>query len=436
MFYKKTQIFLNKVRSAEIVKVFSFTTIATIVKMLTGLVSVKVVASIIGPPGIALLGQLNNFLSIMMVFACGGISEGIVKYVSEYKEDKVKLEKYISGALKIILVSSIMCGVFIIFLHSWLSNLIFLSSKYGYVFVIFGLTLLLYALNNFLISILNGFKEFKIFVKVSILGSIIGLISTLSFVFFLGIKGALISAVTFQSIVFFTTLWMVRKSAWFKKTVFTQKFDRYIIKKYAKYSLMAIVTAVTVPVTQLFLRSYIISNISEVEAGWWEAMNRISFMYLMIVTSSFGIYYLPRLSEIKNDLELRREIFKAYKVIIPIITLGFLIIYIMRFFIVETLFTADFLPMVDLFVWQLIGDFFKIASWLLAFLMIAKTMTKLFIITEIAFSCLIVLMGTWFVSFNGVIGITQAYMVNYFVYMILMLIVFRRLVFFNSKKNN
>ena len=37
--------------SADIVKVFSFTAMSTLVKMLTGLISVKVVASIIGPAG-------------------------------------------------------------------------------------------------------------------------------------------------------------------------------------------------------------------------------------------------------------------------------------------------------------------------------------------------------------------------------------------------
>ena len=70
----------------DIVRVFSFTAVATLVKMLTGLISVKVVASIIGPAGVALVGQLNNFTSIAMTVSSGGINSGITKYIAEYKE--------------------------------------------------------------------------------------------------------------------------------------------------------------------------------------------------------------------------------------------------------------------------------------------------------------------------------------------------------------
>ena len=47
---------------SELAKVFSLSSVATLVKMLTGLISTKVVAVLIGPGGVALLGQLNNLV--------------------------------------------------------------------------------------------------------------------------------------------------------------------------------------------------------------------------------------------------------------------------------------------------------------------------------------------------------------------------------------
>ena len=84
--------FSQRALKADIVKVFSFTAMSTVVKMLTGLISVKVVASIIGPSGVALVGQLNNFATIAMSLASGGINNGITKYVAEYKEDKERIK--------------------------------------------------------------------------------------------------------------------------------------------------------------------------------------------------------------------------------------------------------------------------------------------------------------------------------------------------------
>lgn len=398
--------------------------------MLTGLISVKVVAVIIGPSGIALLGQLNNFSAIIMSIASGGINSGITKYVAEHKESESTVKQYLSTALRITVGCSLFAGVLMIIFHRFLSNCIMLSTEYGYVFVIFGCTVLLYALNGMLVSILNGYKEFKKFVWVNIATSIAGLVFTLSFVLTLGLEGALISAVTFQSIMFFVTLFMIRKLSWFSWTFFKEKLSSEIAKKYFSYTLMAFITAATVPVSQMLLRGYVISEISVVEAGWWEAMNRISNMYLMIITSSFSVYYLPRLSELTGSKELRREIFNAYKVILPFLFVGFIAIYLARFIIVDLLFTSDFRPMESLFLWQLLGDFFKISSWLVAFLMIAKSQVNVYIITEILFSFLFIILGYLFINLNGVVGITQAYLVNYVVYFGTMIFMFRKLLFF------
>lgn len=425
----KSLILVKKAFQTDIVKVFSLTAISTLVKMLTGLVSVKVVATIIGPSGIALLGQLNNFATIVMTMASGGINSGITKYVSEYKDSDDKVKDLLSTALRITVWCSLAIGLCMILLHRFLSTLIMLSPEYGYVFIIFGFTVFLYALNMMLTSVLNGYKEFKKYVSVNIVGSLLGLLFTLGFILTLGLRGALISAVTFQSVMFFVTLWMIRKLPWVSWDFFKRHIETDILKKYFRYTVMTLVTAATVPVSQMLLRGYVISEISSIEAGWWEGMNRISNMYLMIITSSFSVYYLPRLSEIQNKRELRSEIYKAYKLIIPMLLVGFSIVYFLRFWVIEILFTPDFLPMEQLFIWQLLGDFLKICSWLLAFLMIAKSMTRIFVTTEIIFALTFVALGLLFMHCNGIVGVVQAYVINYILYTICMFWAFRKIIY-------
>ena len=429
MIHKISQLF-HRAAGLDLVKVFSFTALSTLVRMLTGLVSVKVVASIIGPVGVALVGQLNNFATIALSLSTGGINNGITKYIAEYKEDEEKVKDCLSTALRITLVCSLVMAVFLILFHDYLSRYIMLSPDYGYVFVIFGFTILFYALNMGLASVINGFKEFKRYVKINIAGSLFGLVFTLSLVFTWQLKGALISAVTFQSIMFFISLCMVRKLPWLRWSYFRNKLNSDLAKRYLRYSLMTFTTAATLPISQMLLRGYVISQISATEAGWWEAMNRISNMYLMVITTSFTVYYLPRLSEITDKRELRSEIFRSYKVIIPCLLGGFALIYLLRFVVIHLLFTPDFLPMENLFAWQLAGDFFKITSWLLAFLMVAKAMTRWFVTTEVVFSLLFVGLGFLFMQMNGVVGITQAYFVNYVIYLAFMVYLFRNLLFY------
>ena len=273
------------------------------------------------------------------------------------------------------------------------------------------------------------FQFHKRYVYINIANSILGLLFTLVFVLTLGLKGALISVVTYQSVMLIVTIWMLRKLAWFKWKYFKEKLNSTISKKYLQYTIMAIATTSTLPIAQMLLRGYVISDISPIEAGWWEGMNRISNMYLMIITSSFSVYYLPRLSELTDFRELRHEIFNSYKIIIPMLLAGFILVYLLRHFVIELLFTSEFLPMENLFIWQLIGDFFKICSWILSFLMVAKSMTKAFVTTEIFFCLSFVGLGFLFMNWNGVIGITQGYLVNYIFYMLAMLFIFRKLIF-------
>lgn len=423
----KAKSFISRVLKADIVKVFSLTSISTLVKMCTGLVSVKIVASIIGPAGVALVGQLNNFSTIALSLATGGINSGITKYVAEYKSDSSKVKQYLATAFRITVVCSLLVGLVLLLLCKQLSSLIMMTPQYWYVFAIFGITITFYGLNNMLVSVVNGYKQFNKYVKVNIVSSIFGVAFTVALVLALGLPGALISAVTFQSLMIFVSVLMLRKLEWLRKDWLVGKFKRTIASQYFRYALMTLLSAFLVPISQMLLRGYVISEISITEAGWWEGMNRISNMYLMVITSSFSVYYLPRLSEISDRIELRHEIFKCYKVIVPLLLAGFTVIYFLRFFIVKLLFTHEFMPMTQLFIWQMAGDFFKICSWLLAFLMVAKSMTKAYISTEIIFTLSYILLGYTFIRFDGIVGLCQAYLTNYVLYLVVLTFMFRKL---------
>lgn len=425
----KIKNLVKRVASADIVKVFSLTAVSTLVKMLTGFVSIKIVSVVLGPEGLALMGQLNNFATIIMTVAAVGINNGVTKYVAEFKEDDSTVKRLLSTAYIITIIGALICGLFMIVCNSFIGYSLLKTTEYNYIFIIFGTTIIFYAINNLLLSVVNGLKEFKLFVKISIANSIVGLVYTVLFVVSLGLPGAFISFVTYQSISLLITILMLRRYEWFKWDNFRAKFSKEIAKKYMHYTLMALVSISVVPVAQLILRGYVIDNISEVQAGWWEGMNRLSTMYLMVITSSFGIYYLPRLSELKTNLELKHEIFKAYTVIIPALIIGFTLIYFLRFFIIRLFFTPAFYPMESLFIWQLMGDVFKIASWLLAFVMLAKSQTRTYIASEIGFTALYVILSLVLMKMTGITGIVQAYFINYCAYTVAMVLIFRKIIF-------
>lgn len=401
-----------------LIKTSVLSAISTIIKVIAGFVSIKVVAVYVGPSGLALIGQMQNFISMMSSVASAGLNSGVVKYTAEHYEDEQIKQKIWSSALKISLVLIIPMAIGIIFLADFISMQLLNTAEYSSIFMVFAITVIFFVLNGLLTSILNGQKEIKKLTILNIVGSLFGLAVTILLVTQYELYGALIAGIVSQSIVFFITLAFVLKSSWFKLSMFLGSMDKEYRNKLLKYSLMTITYIITSSLSQIYIRHYLGANIGWDEAGYWQAIWRISETYLMLITTTLTIYYLPKLSSIQDKVELRKELLYGYKIIMPIVIVMALGIYIFRDFIISILFSEAFSPMAQLFFYQLIGDVIKIAAWLLGFIMVAKAMTRLSIFSEIFFACSFVGFVVLFVNIYGLIGVTIAFMVNYLIYMI------------------
>jgi O-antigen/teichoic acid export membrane protein len=417
----------KKIFSTDLVKVSFLNAVATVIRMLTGFVSVKVVAAVIGPIGVALLGQLNNFTQILLSISNGGINAGITKYTSEYADSEKDYIFYLGTGFWITVILSLITSIVLFVGAGYFSVNILHDIQYRSVFYIFGGTILLYALNALLIAVINGFREYKKYVIANITGSLIGMIFAVILSLHYGIYGALISTVTYQSIVFFITLFIVAKSAWFKWKSFLLKFNKKIVVQLGHYSLMAMVSAITVPAGQIIVRNFITSNSSISDAGLWEGINRISAMYLMVITTSLGVYFLPKLSALKSNLEIRKEIITVYKLILPFMVISTFLIYVFRVLIIHILFTPAFNGMQNLFAFQLIGDILKIMGWVLGYLLLAKAMTRIYIIMEMVNFFMLILVSYFLVRSYGTVGATLAFAIVYLLYFVILYFLLKKL---------
>ena len=392
--------------------------IATAVKMLAALVINKAVAVLVGPSGLALMGQLQNFIQIAMTAAQGGINQGVVKHTAEYSADDKTTGGLFSTATVFSFFTAVSAGIIVCVFSGQLADYFLKNRDYTYIFILFGFSIIFFVLNQLLLSIINGLKEIKVFISINIVQSVFSLIFTLTMIYWLGLEGVFIAMVTNQSIILLVLIWAIRHHALIKLSAFRKGFDKIEAKKLLKFSAMTLTSAAVAPISHLIVRDYLGNNLSWQEAGYWQAIWYISSMYLMVVTTTLGIYYLPKLAELTSKKEIKIELINGYKIILPIVILMAVLIYLLRDLIIQILFSKEFIPMAELFKWQLIGDVIKLASWLLSYVMLAKAMTKLFITTEIVFSVSFVFLTKYLVSQYGLNGVTYAYALNYSVYFI------------------
>ena len=85
------------------------------------------------------------------------------------------------------------------------------------------------------------------------------------------------------------------------------------------------------------------------EAGFWEAMTRISTYYLLFVNTLLTVYYYPKLVQAKTNEETKSVFWSFYKNVLPLFAVGLFVIYLFRTIMIKILFTQDFEPVSNLF---------------------------------------------------------------------------------------
>jgi polysaccharide biosynthesis protein len=394
--------------------------IAVLIKTATMFILNKILAIYIGPSGYVAIGQYQNFIQIVTNFSGSAINTGVIKYTAEYNGD-VRQQHYIwKNAIGLISLFSLLFAFLLFIFNKDIAIYLFQNPDYSSIINWFALFLLFFNLNAFFIAILNGKKEVIRLVIANIVGSLFALVITVLLAIQYQLYGALVSLSIYQSLAFFVTLFLCLKTEWFKLNYFTGKLDKTGIKRFLPYILMALVSAICIPFSQIVIRSYLSSEYSVTQAGYWEALVRLSNAYLMLITTTLSVYYLPRLAELFKLEEIKAEVYQGYKYIFPAAIVFGVTMYLLRDYVITILFTEEFLPMRELFAWQLIGDSLKIGSWILAYLMLSKTLTKLFIYTEIVFAITSVLFVVLFTQLFGFEYVSLAHAANYALYWVVM----------------
>lgn len=394
--------------------------IAVVIKMLTMLGLNKILAIYVGPAGYAAIGNFQNAAQMITTFASGAINTGVVKYTAEYHDDEEKQRQVWRTAGTIAVLGSVITGIGVAVFSKQIAQWFLQDESYNTVFIWFSVTLVFFIFNTLLLAILNGKKEIHRYIIANIAGSLFSLAVTSALAVQFGLHGALTALAIHPSFAFIITLYLCYKADWFKFSYLFGRLDKQVVLNLSKYTAMALTSAACVPISHILIRTHLADTLGMDAAGYWEAMWRLSAAYLMLVTTTLSLYYLPKLSELKDPKEIKAEILQGYKIILPVAAACGLVIYLLRDFIIGVLFTSDFIPMRDLFAWQMMGDTLKIGSWILAYLMLGKAMMKLFIASEVVFAAGFYGWTYFLTGMYGLEGATIAHAINYAIYWVVM----------------
>lgn len=400
------------------------------VRFVVGFVGVKVTAVYLGPAGMALVGQFNNFLSMCTLMTVGGVQTGLAKMTAQ-TEDGSRHAQIWSTGLRLALMLAGVSALLMALSSSWLSEHLLLDHAYWPIFLFGALAVLAGTLNGVINGILNGMRRMHALALGVMLSSTLSLLSSVPLVYLFGIWGGMFSA----GFLLFLT---VTISGWFYRLEIANglqqlraQYDKGVARELLRFYPMVLANALSSQCTLIAVRYLVAHQLGADAAGIWQASVKVSDMYTAVIVSALSLYLMPHLSSIRDELEFRREVFAVSLKVATATALIAGTIYLTRDLVILIVFTKQFEAMRGLFQYQLFGDILMVACWPMRMGLTIRLKVRQYLTIEIVNAALFIF-GTYFLlSHLGVAGAPVAYAIGYAVSMLCLL-----LLYFGQRSNN
>ncbi|HEX7261754.1 MAG TPA: oligosaccharide flippase family protein, partial [Luteolibacter sp.] len=175
-------------------------------------------------------------------------------------------------------------------------------------------------------------------------------------------------------------------------------------------------------------RSIITRDLGIEANGIFQSAWGISGMFASFILSAMGTDFYPRLTSVAHDhVQMNKMVNEQTEVGILLAFPGLLGTMVFAPLLMKFFYTAKFLDGAPLLPWLVLGVFFKIVSWPMGFILLAKGATRWFVASETLFNLCHLALTIVLIKTSGLPGAAYAFAALYGIYIIAMLLVARTL---------
>ena len=380
----------------------------------------KFVAVLLGPAGMGITGLLTSTTYLIGTATNLGLGTSAVRELSQaYSSgDNSKFNRVLSLFRKLVWITgSFGMLVCLLFSPLW-SNLSFGNKEYTWAFCAISITLLFGQLSSGQGCVFQSTRHFKYSAKSNVIGSTLGLLTTVPLYYFFGVDG-IVPVIIIASLVSLILSTYYSRKIPYEKVELSWKETFSEGRGMAKMGFFVAIQGFIVILNAYIMRIYISNTGSLEDVGLYNAAFAIIDMYVGMIFTAMGTEYYPRLSSYSNDTKKFSEAINTQMIISSLLAAPLIAIFLLLGTLgVILLYSTKFLPITVMLNFMILGVIFKAPSWCLGFAFLAKGDTKAFFFNELAPAIYNTIIRITFYSFWGLTGVGIAYLVGYFLYLI------------------
>ena len=161
-------------RENLLLKMTSLNAVVISIRLFVSLFIQRFLAETVGEVGISKIGQLRNFTVLLTSISSGGIFNGIIKYVAEFKENDEQLQKMFWTAFVFTAIGSISASLLLFFGADPISNYLFGSTDFKYLIKLLAVIVPFIGIYRIFNGVVHGLSQYKNFAKIDLFGYLLG----------------------------------------------------------------------------------------------------------------------------------------------------------------------------------------------------------------------------------------------------------------------
>lgn len=386
--------------------------------LVIGLVRTKLVAMLLGPGGMGLVGLYQSVIGTMSTLTGLGLSSSGVRQVAEAagSGDQICIGRTVQVLRRMCLMTG-MLGTALSVLLAWpLSRWVFDSTAHAWALGLLGLLCLMDSLAAGRTALLQGMRHIGSLARVQVMSALAGTLVSIGLYVWLGEKGIV-------PVLLVSSLANLSVASWFAARISvpevtitwneTLREARGLVSLGLAFMLSGLLTAAVA----LGTRALIMKSFGMDACGLYQAAWGISGVFAGFVLQAMGTDFFPRLTAVANDnKQINRMVNEQTEIGILLALPGLLATLVFTPWIIHLLYSASFAGASELLPWFVLGVFGRVVSWPLAFIQLAKGAARWFAAAETVFSLMHLLLVFLGLQIFGLKGVAIAFALFYGLY--------------------
>ena len=402
---------------------------SSVIRILLGLVTAKVMALYLQPAGYGYYGLLQSFVGLTSLVVGMGIATGLVRLGAGAvtRTDQVTISSLRSASW---LMFAGLCSAALsitALLRQSISRLALGTTDYGQTILLMVIALLFTLAGDIQLGTLNAYHRVEALAKCGVASAVLAAGVSILTVLIWRAQGIVPAVIGGAMVSWAVSGYVLRHDVGPLRVRPTRQDTLKAVRSLLRFGGPYTASMLVGTGVQLALPIVVLHLLGTESVGFYKAASAISVGYLGFLVVSMGQDYYPRVSAVADQpgvlVELINEQHRLVMILAVPMILGTLALVP---YLVPLVYSHKFIPTVQILEWQLIGDLFKFSSWTMSFIILARCRSSIFFLSELMAGAANLLMTWLAVRWFGLPGLGIGFLASYIIYYAVVWLIVRR----------